>query len=171
MQSTEVTVSSEIFGYLSSDHDRLDRLLERAAADPDHVDLNSYDEFRKGLLRHISIEEKILLPAIARMRGGTPAPDAARLRLDHGAIAALLVPPPNASIIRTIRSILSVHNPLEEGDGGVYMALEMMEGEEAEALLRQMKTAPAVPAMPFNGRPEVIDATRRALARAGYELK
>ena len=41
-----------------------------------------------------------------RHREGRPSRDAERLRLDHGAIAALLVPPPDAAIIRTLRFIL-----------------------------------------------------------------
>ncbi|MEP6889972.1 MAG: hemerythrin domain-containing protein, partial [Nitrospirota bacterium] len=58
------------------------------------VDQGTYDQFRAGLLRHIGTEEKILLPAAQRLRGGQPLPIAAKLRLDHGAIASLLMPPP-----------------------------------------------------------------------------
>ncbi len=55
-----------LYRYLSDDHDRLDALLERAVAKPGVIDMEPYSEFRKGLLRHISIEEKIVLPAIAK---------------------------------------------------------------------------------------------------------
>jgi hypothetical protein len=50
----------ELQQYLSDDHDRLDALLERAVANPEQIDLESFSEFRKGLLRHISTEEKIV---------------------------------------------------------------------------------------------------------------
>jgi iron-sulfur cluster repair protein YtfE (RIC family) len=83
-----------LFKYLADDHDRLDALLQRAAQTPGAIDMKSYAAFRKGLLRHISMEEKIVLPAIARLQGGRQASVADRLRLDHGAIVALLVPPP-----------------------------------------------------------------------------
>src|SRR5262245_30995230 len=70
---------------LGDDHARLAGLLARAAADP-----AAYAAFRRGLLRHIAMEEKILLPTAQRARGGKPLPLAGRLRLDHGALAALL---------------------------------------------------------------------------------
>ncbi len=80
---------------LAGDHARLDRLLDEAAArDPAKVEPAPYDAFRRGLLKHIGMEEKILLPAAQQLNGGEPMPLAARLRLDHGAIAALLVPSP-----------------------------------------------------------------------------
>lgn len=160
-----------LYQYLSNDHDRLDGLLQRAAAKPVVIDMEPYAEFRKGLLRHIAIEEKIVLPAIARLQGGRQAAIAERLRLDHGAIVALLVPPPNTSLVLTLRSILLVHNELEEKEGGLYQLFENLAGLETENLLGQLKAAPEVRVLPHNDRPEVLEATRRAVARAGYEFK
>ena len=157
--------------YLAGDHDRLDDLLQQAIKNPGEVDMRSYGEFRRGLLRHISMEEKIMLPAIARMQGGRPAAVADRLRRDHGAIVALLVPPPSASIVATLRSILQVHNALEERDGGVYQLADRLAGPESENLLEQLRSMPEVPVLPHNDRPEVMEATRRAVARAGYEFR
>jgi len=54
----------------------------------------AYAEFRAGLLKHIALEEKILLPAAQRLNGANPLPIAAKPRLNHGALAALLVPTP-----------------------------------------------------------------------------
>jgi hypothetical protein len=159
-----------VLAYLASDHERLERLLMEAGSGGDRVVMAPYEEFRRGLLRHIGMEERVVLPAIGRLQYGIPAPDAARLRLDHGALAALLVPPPDASIIRTIRSILAKHNVLEEGEDGVYRVLDRLAGPEAEEILALMRRTPEVPVMPFNDKPDVLDATRRALARAGYAL-
>lgn len=159
-----------LYQYLADDHDRLDRLLRRAVATAGVIDMEPYAEFRKGLLRHIAIEEKIVLPAIARLQGGRQAAVAGRLRLDHGALVALLVPPPSPSIVLTIRSILQVHNTLEEQEGGLYQLLEQLAGAETERLAGQLKSAPDVPVLPHNERPEVLEATRRAVARAGYKL-
>ncbi len=156
--------------YLSDDHDRLDGLLQRAAAKPGMIDMESYAEFRKGLLRHISMEEKIVLPAIARLQWGRPAAIAARLRLDHGAIVALLVPPPNASVVLTMKSILQVHNELEEREGGLYQLIEQLAGPETEKWIGQLRAAPDVAVLPHNDQPEILEATRRAVARAGYEF-
>jgi hypothetical protein len=160
-----------VYQYLADDHDRLDRLLRRAVTTAGVIDMEPYAELRKGLLRHIAIEEKIVFPAIARLQGGRQAAVAGRLRLDHGALVALLVPPPSLSIVLTIRSILQVHNTLEEQEGGLYELLEQLAGAETERLAGQLKSAPEVPVLPHNERPEILEATRRAVTRAGYEFK
>lgn len=160
-----------LYQYLSDDHDRLDGLLQRAVAKPGVISMEPYGDFRKGLLRHIGIEEKIVFPTIAKLQGGRPAAITERLRLDHGAIVALLVPPPSASIVATIRSILQVHNALEEQEGGLYQLFEQLVGSDSDTLLQKLKSAPEVPVLPHNERPGIIEATRRAVARAGYEFK
>ena len=160
-----------LYEYLSDDHDRLDALLLRSVATPGTIDMNHYSEFRKGILRHISMEEKIVIPAITRYQGGKKAAIAERLRLDHGAIVSLLVPPPTQSIILTIRSIFEVHNPLEEQEGGLYELLESLAGSERDKILRDLKEAPAVAVLPHNENPEAFETTRIALARADYRFK
>jgi hypothetical protein len=160
-----------IYQFLAEDHERLDDLLQHATMNPEKIDQTPYVNFRAGLLKHIGMEEKILLPAITRQRGGIPLPIANRLRLDHGALTALLVPPPSPAIIATLREILDAHNTLEEEEGGLYEFCEQMTRDEAESLLSQLRSAPDVPVLPFNDKPEVLDVTRRALARAGYTLR
>lgn len=155
---------------LSEDHRRLERLLDRATSDPIHFGTDDYAEFRKGLLRHIGMEEKILLPAAARLRGGEPLPVAARLRLDHGAIASLLVPTPTPAVVAALRAILARHNDLEEGPDGAYAACERLLGNEAETLVAALRSAPEVPVAPHVDGPRIMEATRRALVRAGYDL-
>ena len=160
-----------LYKYLSEDHERLDALLNRAVGKPGVIDMELYAEFRKGILRHISMEEKIVLPAIAKWQGGKKAAIAERLRLDHGAIVSLLVPPPTPSIVLTLKHIFEVHNPLEEQEGGLYELFETLAPPDTERMLGELKAAPAVPVLPHNEKPDAIDTTRIALARAGYELK
>ena len=155
---------------LADDHSRLDALLARATAHPGRIDTTAYAEFRSGLLKHIGMEEKILLPAAQRARGGEPLAIAAKLRLDHGALAALLVPTPTPVIIAAIRRILTPHNALEEGAGGVYEVCEQLAGVEADALLGRLRAAPEVPVHSHVDGERIMDATRRALQRAGYQL-
>ena len=124
-----------LFCFLANDHERLDGLLRRAMTEAGAVDCAASAEFRAGLLTHISLEEKILLPAAQRWQGGDPLPIAATLRRDHGALAALLVPTPTPAIIAALRTILAAHNALEEGAGGVYERCEQLAGAEADALL------------------------------------
>ena len=162
------TPHGPIWRLLADDHARLDSLLERAGSCNSAEELAAYDQFRRALLHHISMEEKVLLPAAERARG-TPIPEAARLRLDHGALAALMMPSPQARIVRAIRFVLAQHNPLEELPGGVYDSCERLAGAAAEEILASLKAIPPVPVKPHLDTPLVYDALRRALGRAGYD--
>lgn len=153
--------------YLTEDHRRLDAWLQAAGAQPGKVDEPAYASFRAGLLRHIGMEERTLLPAIQRLSGGEPLTVAARLRLDHGALAALLMPPPTAAIIAMVRGILTDHNALEEGAAGLYGICDDLAGSEAERILADLRAAPEVAVMPYSDSRAVMNALRRALERAG----
>ncbi|MCS6896727.1 MAG: hemerythrin domain-containing protein [Nitrospira sp.] len=156
--------------FLAEDHRRLDVLLGAALADSERVTHESYDQFRAGLLRHIGMEEKILLPAIQRWRGGTPWPMGAKLRLDHGAIAALLMPTPTPSILAMLRAILAEHNSLEEGPAGLYATADELAGTESGKVMDQLREAPAVAVMPHSDTETVLNTVRRAVERAGYRF-
>jgi hypothetical protein len=162
-------VAGSVARFLRDDHERLDALLRRAVDRPGAIDRVVYAEFRAGLLKHIGMEEKIVLPAAQRARGGDPLPIAAKLRLDHGALVALLVPTPTPQILAAIRAILASHNPLEEGPGGVYEVCERLAGSEAGALLARLRVAPEVAVSTHVDGPVVRKATRRAVARAGFD--
>jgi hypothetical protein len=170
MESGERGKTGPITDFLVKDHGRLETLLQSAVAQAGSVDQGTYDQFRAGLLRHIGMEEKILLPAAQRLRGGQPLSIATKLRLDHGAIASLLMPPPSAVIIATIRAVLKVHNTIEEGPGGLYETCDELAGSEAAQLLAKLQFAPEVAVLPCSDSPAVISAVQRALERAGYEL-
>jgi hypothetical protein len=162
-----------LHAHLTADHAHLEALLLRAAKDPSRFDHEAFEEFRAGLLRHISIEEKILLPDARRRRHGTPLPLAARLRVDHGALAALLVPTPDAALVVEIQQILRPHDVLEEEPGGLYDQCEELAGDEVESLLDRVRVAPSVPAAKhFDGHgvhrsaAEALAASERSHARA-----
>ena len=156
--------------FLVEDHRRLDGLLNSAMAHPGTLDDRAYGQFRAGLLRHIGMEEKILLPAAQRQRGGEPLSLAAKLRLDHGALAALLMPTPTPAILATIQGILVGHNVLEEGPAGLYETCDSLAGSEGETILATLRAAPEVAVMKYNDSPAVMNAVHRALERAGYHL-
>ena len=137
-----------ITDFLVKDHGRLEGLLESAVAQVGSVDQGAYDQFRAGLLCHIGMEEKILLPAAQRIRGGEPLPIAAKLRLDHGAIASLLMPPPTAAVIAKIRAVLDVHNTIEEGPGGLYETCDELASSETAQLLAKLQAAPELAVLP-----------------------
>jgi hypothetical protein len=157
-----------LFQFLAADHARLAELLRCAVANPAKVDYGSYAKFRAGLLKHIAWEEKILLPAARQLRGGEPLAAAEKLRRDHGAIAALLVPTPTHAILRTIRAILEHHNVIEEGPEGVYEICERLAGDEVDALVAEMRQLRDVKVAPHVDSPEARESLRHALQRAGY---
>jgi hypothetical protein len=154
---------------LAADHTRLDALLHRSTESDGTLDVTSFEEFRGGILRHIGMEEKILLPAVRRANGGDPLPVARQLRVDHGAIAMLLVPTPSREIVDEIRSILSRHNSIEEGPDGVYEACDRLPEKDVEIVLAQLRAYPPVKLAPHFDGPGVCrraeDAIRVASGR------
>lgn len=135
---------STITGYLRSDHARLHGLLKRAMSLP-HLDKEAFAAFRRGLLRHIAIEEKMLLPAVRKARGGRVLDGAHELRIDHAALTSLLVPTPDRKLCREILSLISVHDEKEEGAGGTYDECERwLDDHELIALAEQAQAFPEV---------------------------
>jgi hypothetical protein len=159
-----------LFQYLADDHRRLENILDKAAGGQSGFDLSIYDEFRKGLLRHIGIEERIVIPAIRNAGIEARSGLIEQIRLDHGAIAALMVPPPNDVIITVLRHILSGHNGKEEGPDGLYDLFESAAASQPDVFHDRMESTPGVPVMPLNDAPGVWDAVVRAVERAGYEM-
>lgn len=159
-------MSPSIRAFLEEDHRRLDELLASAVAG-ETIDSTAYAAFRAGLLRHIGMEEKILLPAAKRLRGGEPLPEARLLRADHGALVAMLVPTPTPALVERIRAVLAQHNPLEEGGDGLYAACEQLAAGEAPALRAQLEAAPPVPVAPHFDGPRAFEAIDRLLRAAG----
>jgi hypothetical protein len=160
-----------LYRLFADDHRRLDGLLRRAAAVAGRVEPALFGEFRGGLLRHIGMEEKVLLPAARRARGGEALPFAPRLRLDHGAIAAMLVPTPTPAGVARLVSILAPHNAFEEGEGGLYETCDRLLAGEAASLLERLRAFPPVPLAPYQDSPRVekhIEETL-ALARKAHE--
>lgn len=171
MKPGENEKAGPITDFLVEDHGRLEGLLQSAVAHADHVDQGAYSQFRAGLLRHIGMEEKILIPAAQRLRGGEPLFIASKLRLDHGALGTLLIPTPTTAVIASIRGILKEHNVLEEGPGGLYETCDELAGAEAAQLLAKLKAAPEVAVLPHSDTPTVMSTVRRAMERAGYTFR
>ncbi len=155
-----------VTAYLIADHARLHDLLERAAVGA-QVELDAFGEFRRGLLRHIAIEEKLLLPAVREARGGTSLDRAHELRIDHAALTSLLVPTPDLALCGEIRSLVSRHDAKEEGGGGVYEECEQWLSADQLLLLGQRAAAyPDVRASRYFDGPRVYRTAEAALASA-----
>lgn len=141
--------------FLTADHERLDGLLAKSVRADSTIDVEVYAEFRQGLLRHIAMEEKILLPYAKAKRGGEPLAIAAALRKDHGEIAALLVPSPTPELCAQLRAVLVRHNRLEEGAEALYATCDLLAGTETVDTIERLKAQPAVPMAPHYDGPLV----------------
>jgi hypothetical protein len=131
------------------DHVAIDRLLVASERADGSIDETSYTLFRHDLLRHIAMEEKVLLPFARMRRGGQPLPMALPLRRDHGEIAKLLTRPPTVERLTALRELLGKHNDLEEGPGGLYAECDALAGEEADAVIARLRMQPRVPLAPY----------------------
>lgn len=159
---------TSLSAYLASDHDRMDNFLQQALTESGDINLTAYNEFRQGLLRHIGIEEKILIPALQPFFNERMKQILIQIKADHSLIVALLVPPPSRGIVAALRMILEKHNWLEEANGGFYEFSEQFDVQTISQLEEKIRTAPEVKSLPNNPDPKVLAATRRALERAGY---
>lgn len=156
--------------YLVADHERLRALLIEAARCPT-FDAEAFAVFRAGLLRHIGIEEKVLLPAARRANGGVALTLAGRLRLEHAAISSLLVPTPDAALAGELASILRGHDALEEGESGVYADCErLFTAEQSRDLLASARAFPAVRVAPHFDGPRCYRTADAALTAAARKL-
>jgi hypothetical protein len=161
-------MAGAITEFLHRDHDRLEGLLARAGAGPE-LDAEAFAAFREGLLRHIAWEEKILFPALRAALGDEPAPELIRLRVDHGAIAALLVPTPTTALVGELRKLLGPHNLVEEGERGLYALCDRLLAAEAEALVGRMQAYPPVRVAPHRDGPRVCRTAEEALRVSGLQ--
>jgi hypothetical protein len=138
---------SGLHDFLSRDHERLGALLSSCRAADGPIPEAVYSEFRKGLLRHIGIEERVLFPELRKQRGVTELE--LRLHRDHAALAALLVPPPSRTELDHIAAILDAHNELEESDGGLYDVIEAIAADELPSLMQRVHAIPEIPLAPY----------------------
>lgn len=163
-------INQAIYRFFTDEHRRIEALLDKATAAMPAIQMEEYHRFRTGLLRHIKMEEKILFPAAQKANGGTPLPLAAKLRLDHGALTALMVVPPSLEVIKVLRHVLEQHDGLEEQLGGMYEVCAQLTEGETGALLDQLKSVSEVPVQPYNHADYALRAARRALERAGFDF-
>lgn len=160
-------MNGPVHRFFAEDHRRLGALLESSVAEDGTVDFESFGVFRAGILRHIGMEEKVLFPALREARDGEPFVSAAGLRIDHGAIAAILVATPTPALIGQITSVLAPHNRREEEPGGIYAAADEALGTAAaERLVEELRTFPEPPLKPYNDGPRVMEHIQETLEKA-----
>ena len=159
-----------LYDFFTNDHHRLDELLNKATHHLPHIDEADYLSFRTGLLTHMKMEEKTRSSAPKTANGGAPIPTSSKLRADHGAITALMVPPPTSSLLKVLQHILDKHDLLEEEPGGAYEICEILTQNETTTLLDQLRNITLVPVNQHNHSAYALEAAKRAVSRAGYDF-
>ncbi len=152
--------------YLTQDHQQLDAWLAEALPDPAGAGYAAYSRFREGLLRHIAFEEKVLMLDAKERRGGEHLELFPILRLEHSALALLVIPTPTVALLGEIRTLLERHNPREEGPDGLYAVCERLAEAEAERLLERARSMPPVPVAKHYDGPRAHRTLESALAFA-----
>lgn len=161
-------MNAPLHHFFTQDHHRLENLLDKANEQPEQINMDFYHQFRTGLLRHIKMEEKTLFPAARKANADLMQDLIPRYRLEHGALTALMVPPPDADLIKVIRYVLEKHDLAEEEPGGLYDVCEALTHGQTEELLELLEDVEEVPVHPSNPAPIAMESARRALIRAGY---
>ncbi|HMZ46357.1 MAG TPA: hypothetical protein PLU36_06095 [Chitinophagaceae bacterium] len=161
-------MNKPLHDFFTKDHHRLEGYLVNVIEADNEINVEYYHLFRKGLLRHIKMEEKILFPAAAKVNKELVQKIIPQFRLEHGALTALLVPPPTKAIINAIQFVLNKHDFEEEKDGGLYDICEALTIAQTNTLLQQLIATEEVPLHPPNPAPIALESAIRALQRAGY---
>jgi hypothetical protein len=152
--------------FLRVDHERLAGLLERACRS-EAVNAEAFQAFRGGLLRHIGMEEKLLLPALRKVCGPGFEAVAGQMKRDHSALAALLVPTPTQEIVERIKALLEVHDAMEEEGGGVYDQCERLSADARAELLAALRSTRDVKLAPYQDGPRAMASIERLLRATG----
>lgn len=163
-----IIMNHSLHKFFTDDHRRIDNLLQKALEKSDEIDLSYYHQFRKGLLRHIKMEEKTLFPAAKKVNLQLMQNLIPRYRLEHGALTALMVPPPTLDLIKVIQYVIEKHDLAEEESGGLYDVCGALTQDQTEELLLCLAAVEEVPVHPPNAAPIAMESARRALIRAGY---
>src|SRR5512144_47455 len=160
----EAPAARPITTYLSEDHGRLEALLSASVPGPDGFAREPFDAFRAGLLRHVALEEKILFRAVREAGAGDDVlAILAGLRVDHGALASLLVPTPSRALVAEIRSILGPHGAVEDAPGGLYERCDALLAARAGEIVGRMRSHPAVRVAAYSDGPRVLRTAADAL--------
>ncbi len=159
---------SQASDVLARQHRLIEQLFLAATVDLNAIDSAAYDQFRAAILRHAAIEEQVVLPLLRKhLPGGFPME--LQLRMEHDAIAALCVIPPNPDVLLALLGLMIRHNRLEEAHGTLYELFNDCVRRETEDVRVRMNDFRHSDPPRFISNPLAFEYARRAIKRAGYE--
>lgn len=158
-------MSTELVQRLLEDHASNQGKLQACVRADGTVDLERFNEFRHGLLRHIAIEETLVMPALARILGAEPVMRKAQRR-EHAGIAALCVPTPSLEWIEDLRELLAHHQRVEEAPDSLHDLVAQHLADD-EALLEAVKSFPRLTLPDFAHGPRVKALLQQVMVLVG----
>lgn len=158
-------MASPVTHLLTAEHAESQARLAACHLKDGAVDLKRFDEFRHSLLRHIAIEEKVLMPALTKALGKPPLFQNG-LRKDHAGIAALCVPTPTREWLEDLRDLLEHHQRVEEAPGGFYAQLDQHVGGDPH-LHEAVASFPRLKLPDFERGPKVRALLEEVLSQTG----
>ena len=138
---------------LRGQHEALRVSLDACFTPPAGIDLAAFDRFRHRLLWHISIEERLVMPALIRVMGRPPE-GRNGLKKDHAGIAALCVPLPEREWVENLRDLLDEHYRVEEASL-LPRCDELLSGALEARVVTEMEAHPPLVLSPFRRGPKV----------------
>lgn len=156
----------DIVRVMDQQHRRLDWLLGEAVGDQQRLDAGAYTAFRETMLRHIGIEEKVLLAGLRE--AGVPWSRAAAIHREHAAFAALLAGEPDLAVALEVDRLFTQHLRLEEGPEGLFATCQR--ALSAEVLVVSAHAYPRVRPAPWSKAPWIPRTVETALELADGRL-
>jgi len=150
---------------LQHEHGELLAQLDRCLSPTGELNLRAYEEFRRRQLRHVAIEEKVLLPALARRKKLSAAFQNA-LHKDHEAIVVLCVTAPNPDFVRDLKELIAWHQKVEEEPNGFYDLFDRHVGDDPQ-VSEALAHLPPISPPPFASGEEVAQVLRQVLRELG----
>ncbi len=154
---------------LQHEHAELIALLDRCVEPSGGVNLRAFDEFRRRQLRHLAIEEKVVMPALARRKKLVPAFQNA-LRKDHESIVVLCVTSPNPDFVRDLKELIAWHQRVEEQPGGLYDLFDRFVGDDPQ-VATALAQLPPVALPPLASGKEVAQVLRQLMRELGLSAE
>lgn len=156
-----------VAGFLREEHRALAVSLRRALTPEGGVDIEAFNAFRHALLWHVSVEERVVMPAIIRALGRAPD-DRRSLRKDHAGIVALCVPQPEREWVENLRDLLDMHYRVEEEPGGFLARCdEVLVSTLNDRVLADIDAHPPIKVASFHEGPSVRTQLAHLLRATG----
>lgn len=140
-----------IHAYMARDDERVGSELLRAEQNG-RVNRPAYERFRLGLLRHIALEFRVLIPLARRTPGGA-IPRLDRIFADHALFMSLVALPPTRDGILRLREQLAVHDLVKQRTGGLYDACDRLLATRSGEVIARLRAMPATLLSMTRGRP------------------